>query len=163
MTTTPRYALPFLFPAQAQKEHFHNEALVVVDAALHPVVEQGARTDPPVEPGIGQCWIVAADAIGAWAGRGDAIACWTGGGWRFVAPVLGMLAWDAEAGHYLTFGSAGWSGVISVSEISIAGQSVIRERQPALATPSGGTTIDVEARAAVDQIIATLKTHGLTN
>ena len=32
MDGTPRWALPFLFAGQAQKEMFHNEALVRIDA-----------------------------------------------------------------------------------------------------------------------------------
>ena len=35
-------------------------------------------------------------------------------------------------------------------------------RLPAVASPSGGTTIDTEARAAIAALIATLKSHGLT-
>jgi hypothetical protein len=43
----------------------------------------------------------------------------------------------------------------------IAGQQVVGGRLAAIASPSGGTTIDAEARAAVTQILATLRGHGL--
>ena len=39
---TARLGLPFILPGQAQKELFHNEALTLVDAALHPAVESDA-------------------------------------------------------------------------------------------------------------------------
>jgi hypothetical protein len=38
---TPRFGLPFILPGQAQKEHFHNEALLRVDAILSAAAEGG--------------------------------------------------------------------------------------------------------------------------
>jgi hypothetical protein len=37
----------------------------------------------------------------------------------------------------------------------------VRPRADAIPSPSGGTTIDGEARAAIDQILATMRQHGL--
>lgn len=39
---------------------------------------------------------------------------------------------------------------------------VIGTQQPAISAPTGGTTIDVQARTAISSIIATLQAHGLT-
>ena len=39
MDGTPRWALPFLFAGQAQKEMFHNEALVRIDALVHGIAQ----------------------------------------------------------------------------------------------------------------------------
>jgi hypothetical protein len=39
---------------------------------------------------------------------------------------------------------------------------VVGARQPAIAAPAGGTTIDAEARNAVAALLAVLKSHGLT-
>ena len=44
--TTPRHAMPFLIPGQAQKEMFVNESLALIDMLLHPVVT-GSATAPP--------------------------------------------------------------------------------------------------------------------
>src|SRR5690606_17821307 len=52
-----RFALPMLLPGQAQKELFHNEALTVIDTALHPTVA-GIVSDPPGAPDVGASWIV---------------------------------------------------------------------------------------------------------
>ena len=157
-----RFALPFILPGQAQKEAWHNEALALVDAALHAAAEEGPLATPPADPTPGQCWIVAAGASGDWAGRDDMLACRTGGGWRFVAPLPGMLVWNINMGCWLHWTGSVWSdGNMPAARFTIAGQQVVGPRLPDVPSPSGGTTIDAEARAAVDALIATLKSHGL--
>ena len=162
--TSARHGLPFILPGQAQKEAFHNEALAAMDALLHPAVEGPPTASVPADPEPGQCWIVAAGAGGDWAGEADAIAVWTDGGWRFCAPQPGMTAWDKVTGYWLHWTGSAWSaGELVASEIRVAGQKVVGSRQPEVPSPSGGTTIDAEARAAIDALIATLKTHGLVD
>jgi len=160
--TSARFALPLLVPGQAQKEAFHNEALAALDCALHACVETGALPNPPATPEPGQSWIVAADPTGEWAGRPDALACWTAAGWRFIDPLAGMIVWNKAAGHWLHWTGSAWAnGSWPVSALSIGGLQVVGERLSDVPSPSGGTTIDVEARAAINQLIATLKSHGL--
>jgi len=161
MSATSRFSLPLIAPGQAQKEAFHNEALAAIDALLHPSIE-GVTATPPTDPELGACWLVAAGAAGAWSDRDDSLAIWTSGGWRFAAPVPGMTAWHATAAVWLyrsgeSWISAGWP----VAAIRIGNDQVVGPRQPDVPTPSGGTTIDTQARAAIDALIATLKTHGL--
>jgi len=159
---TPRFELPFILPGQAQKELFHNEALLRIDAALSAAAEGEPRGDPPANPGEGECWIVAPGASEAWSGKGDMLACWTAGGWRFVPPAPGMTVWDKAAGAPMQWSGSEWSqGRLACSGLTVAGHPVVGERQPAVASPSGGTIIDQQARAAVNALIATLKSHGL--
>jgi Protein of unknown function (DUF2793) len=158
---SPRFALPFIVPGQAQKEHFHNEALLRIDAVLG-ASALAAAANPPAAPANGACWIVAAGAAGAWAGRENSLAVSTGSGWRFVAPAAGMRVWNEAAGAEWRWTGTAWSdGALFGSALFVGGQQVVSERQSAIASPSGGTIIDAEARAAVDQIIVALKTHGL--
>lgn len=160
--TTARFALPLLVAGQAQKEIFHNEALAAIDGALHPCPEGAPLAAPPSTPAAGQCWIVAAEAEGDWAGKTDCLAVWTSGGWRFIAPVAGMLAWNKSASVWMRWTGASWSaGTLPATALVIGGQQVVGPRLPEVPSPSGGTVIDVEARAAVDGVIATLKSHGL--
>jgi Protein of unknown function (DUF2793) len=160
--TSARFAFPFILPGQAQKEAYHNEALVLLDAALHPAVAEGPTATVPADPEEGACWIVGAGAGGAWSGQADRIACWTAGGWRFVAPVPGMRAWNLDLGYWLHWSGTGWSdGDMPAARFTIGGQQVVGPRLPDVPSPSGGTTIDAEARAALDAVIATLKSHGL--
>lgn len=160
--TTPRYELPLLAPGQAQKELYHNEALARLDAALHPAVDGAAIVVPPLSPSEGQCWIVGAGASGAWLGHDQSIAMWSAGGWRFVAPQTGMLVFDKAATLWIYWTGSAWSsGELPCSAVRIGGVQVVGGRRPPVPSPSGGTIIDVEARAAIDAIIATLMQHGL--
>lgn len=144
MTETARLALPLLEPGQAQKELFHNEALLLLDAAVQPVVETVGRDAPPPGPHVpGACHAVGVAPTGEWAGRAGAIACWTAGGWRFVAARPGMQAWHAGEGRLVRLGADGWRGGAAV------------------AAPAGGATVDAEARAAISALLATLRAQGL--
>ena len=104
MSASPRFGLPYLLPGQAQKEVFHNEALTVLDCALHAYVED-VLADPPDDPELGQAWIVAAGPTGTWADKASQLAGWTEGGWRFVAATPGMIVWNKAPGHWIH-----WSG-----------------------------------------------------
>lgn len=162
--TSARFALPFIMPGQAQKELYHNEALMRIDAALHPAVEQAPLATPPANPAEGQCWIVATGGSGAWSGRDGSLAVWTEGGWRFVPPVPGMTAWSKDQGVPLVWNGSAWNtGELICAGVVVGGAKVVGGRQPAVPNPSGGTVIDVEARAAIDLITAALKSHGLTD
>lgn len=160
---TPRFNLPLIVPGQAQKEFFHNEALARIDAALHAAVEAAGLPEPPAAPQEGQAWVVGPEPAGAWAGEADALAMWTASGWRFVAPAEGMTVWNRAQRYPMRWTGQAWSaGELACSALTVAGLQVVSERQPAVPSPSGGTTIDAEARAAIAAITATLKSHGLT-
>lgn len=159
---TPRFALPYILPGQAQKEMFHNEALVLVDLALHPAVAGTPVAAPPADPAEGECWAVAADAQGEFAGRDGGVAAWTGSGWRFAGPREGMRVWNKAAGYAIRWDGSGWTGgELDCAAVRVGGLKVVGERLPAPPSPSGGTIIDAEARASLDGLIATLKSHGL--
>ena len=98
VSVTPRLSLPLLHAGQAQKEIDHNEALALIDLALHASVEAVGVNEPPEEPTEGQCWIVGSAPIGAWEGYYNALAGWTAGGWRFLVPRFGMAVTCREDG-----------------------------------------------------------------
>lgn len=143
---TDRLALPTLAPAQAQKEMTHNEALLGLDIAVQPVVVAVAPATVPAAPAPGQCWIVGIGATGAWQGHDGALAGWTSGGWRFVAPFEGMAAWSVADGGTARRVGGGWH---------------IGARGAAIAEPSGGTTIDPQARGTLVAVLDLLGRHGL--
>lgn len=139
--TTPRFGLPFMFAAQAQKESFVNEIAARCDILLHCAIE-AATNLPPTAPADGQCWLVTSGAAGAWAGKSDMIAAWVGGGWIFLPARPGMRVYD-RAARQDRFFSDTWQ---------VAGQP---------AGPTGGAVIDSQARAAIAQIYGILATVGI--
>ena len=157
-----RLKMPLLAAAQAQKEMTHNEALALADIAVQAVVQAVAPATVPSSPTAGQCWIVGSSPAGAWAGRAGHVAAWTAGGWRFVAPFEGMQAWSIADGMMARRGATGWVvGAQTASTLSVNGNQVVTSRQPRVAPPTGGPTIDSQARVAIAAIIAGLETHGL--
>lgn len=143
MLLTPRFSLPLLATAQAQKEVTHNEALTLLDALVHAAVEAGPQADPPIAPVAGQCWLVASAATGDWTGHDHRIALWAAGGWRFAAPRDGMRMVRLADGAWLRFEGGAWV------------------EPTVLASPSGGAVIDSEARATLAALILLLDAHGL--
>ena len=162
MDGTPRWALPFLFAGQAQKEMFHNEALVRIDALVHGVAQSADLASPPVAPEIGQCWIIADGATGAWDGNDGAVALWTEGGWRFIAAQAGLWLLVVDRDHALHHDGSAWRGGAERSDgLYIDDVKVVGARQPGIPAPTGGVTIDSEARNSIALILAALRAHGL--
>jgi hypothetical protein len=160
--TSARFALPHILPGQAQKELFHNEALALLDGALHPVAESRGAGVPPGAPQPGECWIVGGAPSGDWAGQADTLAIWTSGGWRFVGPVEAMTVWLRDAGLFTRWDGSAWiDGEIVGSVLRLGNNQVVGEREPAIADPAGGASPDAEARAAISLILGALRSHGL--
>lgn len=140
-STTARLGLPNLFTAQAQKEMTVNEAFARIDALLHAVVE-GIANDPPGSPADGECWIIGSQPTGEWASAAGKIACRQAGNWLFVTPTNGMVVFDKSAAQSSRYDN-GWI------------------KAGAVTSPSGGVTIDEQARSAIDQIVAALQAAGI--
>jgi len=140
-SASPRFGLPMLFAGQAQKEFFVNEAHALVDALLHGAIE-GVAPVPPATPVEGTSWLVDSAPSGAWAGQAGRIASRQGGNWLFTTPRDGMRLLNRTNGQDMRF-SGGW-------------QSPARPGEP-----TGGTTVDSEARVAIGQLLAALCAAGI--
>jgi len=140
-SATPRFALPFLFSGQSQKEFFVNEALARLDALMHPVIEDELDA-PPASPPAGKSWLVGAAPAGEWAGHAGELACRQAGEWLFATPVQGMQVFDLAAGKLAVFDGT-WKRAGQVSP------------------PAGGGVVDAEARAAIAGLIAALVSVGI--
>ncbi|MGH1421188.1 MAG: DUF2793 domain-containing protein [Hyphomonas sp.] len=112
--TSPRLALPFIQPAQAQKHVTHNAALEVLDALVQPVVLDRDRTQPPAVPTAGAGHLVAAGAVGAWASQDHSIAVWQGTGWLFLPPQEGWRVFVQNEAQQLVFSAGIWGAAREV-------------------------------------------------
>jgi Protein of unknown function (DUF2793) len=130
-----------MLAGQAQKEGFVNETSARIDALLHGAIEGEAAT-PPATPAEGQCWLVGPGPAGDWAGQAGKIAARQAGNWLFFAPRDGMKLLNRATGQEQRYSGA-W-------------QVATRP-----AAPSGGTTVDAEARGAIAAILASLTTAGI--
>jgi hypothetical protein len=140
-SASPRYGLPLLFAGQSQKEFFVNEAHALTDALLHPAIE-GEANAPPAAPVEGECWLVGAAPTGQWAGQAGRLASHQAGTWVYATPRDGLRLLDRSTGQEIRYRS-GW------------------QRPNAPAAPTGGTTVDAQARAAIAGLIAALVASGI--
>lgn len=138
---TPRLNLPLLFSGQSQKEFFVNESLSAIDAMIQPTVE-GFAPQSPMDPLEGQAWIIGEGAEGDWSGLENSIATFTFGDWHVRPAQVGMIVYDKSASRFARF-EGSWQTASDPT------------------APSGGSTIDAEARLAVEQIIDALRRIGV--
>lgn len=162
MGASARFSLPFLAAGQAQKELVHNEALQALDLVVAAAVEEGPRVAPPSAPQVGETYIVDSGGTGAWLGRDSCLAGFTDAGWKFVAPREGTIAYVASMAVWTVFRGGAWEmGTLRGNSLLIGGEQVVGARSAAISAPTGGATVDAEARTAVGEILATMRAHGL--
>jgi hypothetical protein len=133
--------MPLLFAGQAQKEFFVNQALTIIDTLFSRAVT-GSLAAPPAAPADGQIFRVTVLAQGEWSGHADDLAVRVSNVWHFIRPHEGLQLFDIAAGQSLIY-REGW----------------VAAAQPLAAT--GGAVIDVEARASLAALIASLSEIGV--
>ena len=111
---TPKLSLPFIMPAQAQKHVTHNEAIELLDMIVQLTLDSAAAIAPPSSPSEGQTWALGASPTGAWAGQDGMIASWRGGGWLFVTPQEGWMAWCKDAADLKVRTGGAWPTLAAV-------------------------------------------------
>lgn len=143
------------------KPYVYFYATVLLDSMTQAVVLSVAPSSVPSTPVAGQSWIVGAGATGDWSGQDGALATWTAGGWRFTAAFDGMTAWSLADAVQVSRIAGVWEiGRVRASALLIDGDQVVGARQPAIADPSGGATVDAEARDCIALILEALRSHG---
>jgi hypothetical protein len=97
---------------------------------------------PPAAPVQGECWLVGDTPTGDWADHAGEFASCQAGGWIFAAPRDGMRVLDKTAGQDIQY-RGGW------------------QRAATPAAPTGGATVDTEARAAIADLVTALIAGGV--
>lgn len=72
-------------------------------------VESASETAPPGSPGVGDRYVVASPATGAWTGHEDDIATWDGGSWDFETPIAGWVVWVKDVSELYVFDGTSWN------------------------------------------------------
>ncbi|ABD87384.1 DUF2793 domain-containing protein [Rhodopseudomonas palustris] len=145
MTDTANLHLPLIEASQAQKHVTHNEALQILDAAIQIAVQDRDRSAPPPGPAEGQRHLVAAGAVGAWAGRAGAIASYQGGAWSFLAPNAGWCVWSVADAAQLVFDGTAWRSLQSLDNVARFGVNTTADNANRLSVKSNAALF-----AAVD-------------
>ena len=113
---TTRLGLPYILPSQAQKHVPHNETLDALDAMVQLVLESIGNT-PPTVPTEGACFGVDASPTGAWNTAAGAVAQWRDGGWHFVQPREGWLAWCVTEQRLQVHDGSRWQRFAQLSSL----------------------------------------------
>lgn len=67
-----------------------------------------------------------------------------------------------STGTFAAYRSGAWDvGEVRAAAVKVGGQQVVGGQGAAIAAPSGGGTVDAEARAAIGAILSALRNHGL--
>lgn len=109
MALTPELGLTLLEGAQAQKHVTVNDALQRLDALARLRLQSVSETDPPGSPTEGHIWGVPTGATGAWAGQAGMLALRLNGGWEFVTPREGWLAWVIDVPALAMWRTSEWT------------------------------------------------------
>ena len=73
-----------------------------------------------------------------------------------------MTLYERTTGTYAVYRNGAWElGMVRGSALVIGGEQVVGQRATAIASPAGGSVIDVEGRVAIAAILDALRLHGL--
>jgi hypothetical protein len=73
-----------------------------------------------------------------------------------------MSLYERTGGTWAVYRNGAWEmGVVRAASLFVDGEQVVGQRAGAIDSPSGGTVVDSESRAAIDAVLNALRTHGL--
>lgn len=116
---TANLALPYILPSQAQKHVTHNEALQRLDALVQLAIA-GEAAAPPEDAGEGQCYLIAAGAVGDWSGKEGHLAFRQDGAWVYLQPKNGWRAFFAGPQRIKAFSDGSWHDLSLAADGSTA-------------------------------------------
>jgi hypothetical protein len=164
---TINLALPYILSAQAQKHVTHNEALRRLDGLVQLVVQWEGDT-PPAIPVEGQCFAVGSSPGGAWTSKAHRLALYEDGGWTFILPRTGWIAWFVEADRQKIWTGSAWNDLLSESTISHLGVNTSADSTNRLAVAAdasllthsgGGHQLKLNKAAAGDTLSLVYQTN----
>ena len=80
----------------------------------------------------------------------------------FARSIEGMSLYERSSGTCAVYRNGNWEvGNLRGAALLINGVQVVGPSAAAIASPTGGSTVDSEARATLDAILGALREHGL--
>jgi hypothetical protein len=168
MAKTTQFQLPLVAPAQAQKHVTVNEALARLDAVAQLRVVSSSLGTPPSTIMDGESFLVPPGAIGAWSGRAGQIAVGANGGWVFLSPKAGWLAWDESSGGRRLFDGVGWvaDAVVASSHGAVTTFRAVEFDHAVVAGQTNSTSVVIPSHSQIigvtARVIHALSGPGLT-
>lgn len=107
---TPRFGLPYIMPAQAQKHVTHNETLNRLDAQLPLIIRDDSLREPPIHAREGDHYRIAqAGGLGVWAEFSDGdIVNMRAGNWVEITSNEGDVAYVLGVAQWIIFNGSDW-------------------------------------------------------
>jgi Protein of unknown function (DUF2793) len=139
---SPILNLPYILPAQAQKHVTHNEAIRLLDIIVQLAVGSRTLTVPPAMPEVGERYIVAAGATGAWAGKATQIAVWGETGWIYVVPLAGWQAYVTVEAADVTFDGVAWNALGLPTQLPLLGLNAAASATNRLTVAAAATLLN---------------------
>ncbi len=142
MSETPLLGLPLMESSQAQKHITHNEALLLLDAAIHLSAVSRSLSVAPGAPADGDRYLVGISPSGAWTGHGGQLAVREAGSWRFAAPRNGWRLWVEDEAKFLVFDSLIWrdvQGTGDLTNVPMVGVNATADSTNRLSVASGSS------------------------
>lgn len=116
--TTPRLGAPELVAAQATPETTVNEQIRYMESgAGHFIFKDRDLSTPPGSPADGDCYLVKATGLGAWAGHDGDIAFRLNTAWVFIDVIEGFTAWINDENVFVGYDGAAWNTLASPSGV----------------------------------------------
>jgi hypothetical protein len=156
MAKTTQFELPLVAPAQAQKHVTVNEALARLDAVAQLRVASSSVETPPSTITDGKSFLVPVGATGDWSGRAGQIAVGANGGWVFLTPKAGWLAWDESSGSRRLFDGVGWvaDAVVASSHGAVTTLRAIEFEHTVVAGQTNLTSVLIPSHSQVVGVTA---------
>ena len=149
MATTARHGFFKWAAGLTQSDTLLNDLLEKLEVKLNLSVLSRTITAEPGSPSAGDAYILGATHTGTdWAGYAQHdVAIYDGTAWNNFVPIEGTQATVQDDDEIVVFNAAAWS---PHTALVLEGK---------ITDPSGGTTIDAEARTAINAIIDALEAH----